>query len=186
MDDKISVWTRQDEKILEILEREGRHITKKEYIEEKMEDCSGVYLDVYSWYTEKAKSIVPKPPDVKYPIWVSLREDHMLQPVPGTVILELLVDRDSVITIDSEKWDRVVNYWYVPLSLKDEEDYDKKLKNYGIANNSKVYLSNFYPHLKKEVIKSWDRLFDNSYSLSDLYFGTIWEVKREWVQKVIK
>jgi putative aminopeptidase FrvX len=80
MDNKIRVWTRQDEKILDVLEKEGRHITKKEYIEEKMEDCSGVYLDVYSWYTEKAKAIVPKPTDVKYPIWVSLRDDHMHQP----------------------------------------------------------------------------------------------------------
>ncbi|MCT8975057.1 DUF3841 domain-containing protein [Clostridium sp. CX1] len=186
MDNKIRVWTRQDEKILNVLEKDGRHIAKREYIEQKMEDCSKVYLDVYTWYTEKAKDIVAKPSDVQYPIWVSLSSDNMLQPVSGTVILELLIDRDLLIVVDLEKWGRVVNYWYVPLTLKDEEDYDKKLKNYGITNNSNVYLSNFYPHLKKEVIKSWDRLFDNSYSLSDLNVGTIWEVKKEWIQKIIK
>lgn len=186
MNNKIRVWTRQDENILHILEKDGRYIVKKEYIEQKMENCSRFYLDVYSWYTGKAKDIVAKPPDVQYPIWVSLSSDYMLQQVPGTVILELLVDKNSVIITDSEKWDRIVNYWYVPLTKKDEEDYDKKLKNYGITNSSKVYLSNFYPHLKNEVIKSWDRLFDNSYSLSSLYQGTIWEVKKEWVQKVTK
>lgn len=186
MNNKIRIWTRQHENILHVLEKDGRYIAKKEYIEEKMEECSKFYLDVYSWYTGKAKEIVAKPPDVQYPIWVSLSSDNMLQPVPGTVILELLIDRDSLIIVDIEKWGRIVNYWYVPLTLKDEEDYDKKLKNYGITNSSNVYLSNFYPHLKKEVIKSWDRLFDNSYSLSDLNVGTIWEVKKEWIQKIIK
>lgn len=183
---KIKVWTRQDESILEVLDKEGRYIVKKEYIEEKMEDCTKFYLEVYSWYTNKAKEIVPKPQDVSYPVWVSLSDEFMLQQVPGTVILELLVDEEAVIKMDCEKWDRIVNFWYVPLDITDEENYDKKLKSYGISNSSNAYMSNFYPQLKREILKSWDRLFDNSYSLSDLCQGTIWEVKKEWVQKIEK
>lgn len=186
MSNKIKVWTRQDENIIKILEADGRYIVKKEYIEEKMEDCAKFYLEVYSWYTDKAKDIVSKPQDVNYPVWVSLSSDFMLQQVPGTVILELLVDKDSVIVMDTEKWDRVVNFWYVPLNEKDEEVFDKKLKSYGINNSSSAYMSNFYPQLKKEIKKSWDRLFDKSFLLSDQSQGTIWEVKEEWVQKVIR
>ena len=186
MKDKIKIWTRQDESILKVLEREGRYIVKREYIEQKMEDCAKFYFEVYSWYTGKAQEIFPKPQDVKYPIWVSVSPDFMLQQVQGTVILELLVDPDSVIVMDTEKWDRIVNFWYVPLNIKDEVEYDKKLKNYGITNSSNAYMNNFYPQFKKEIIKSWDRLFDNSYFLSDLKQGTIWEVKSEWVTKVIR
>lgn len=186
MKEKIKIWTRQDESILKILEDEGRYIVKREYIENKMENCAKYYFEVYSWYTMKASEIVPKPHDVKYPVWVSINPDFMLQQTPGTIILELLVEKDLVIVTDSEKWDRVVNLWYVPLNKKDEEEYDKKLKNYGISNFSNAYMSSFYPHLKTEIIKSWNRLFDNSYLLSDLNQGTIWEVKKEWVQRVIR
>ncbi|WML34709.1 DUF3841 domain-containing protein [Clostridium sp. OS1-26] len=186
MKEKVKIWTRQDENILDVLENEERYIVKKEYIENKLESCAKYYFEVYSWYTNKASEIVLKPHDVKYPVWVSITPDFMLQQTPGTVILELLVEKDLVIVTDSEKWDRVVNFWYLPLSKEDEEEYDKKLKDYGISNCSNAYMSGFYPHLKNEIIKSWDRLFDNSYSLSNLKQGTIWEVKKEWVQRVIR
>ncbi|AWI04698.1 DUF3841 domain-containing protein [Clostridium drakei] len=186
MGEKIKIWTRQDASILDVLEDEGRYIAKREYIERKMEDCAKYYLEVYSWYTRKASEIVDKPQDVKYPIWVSVTSDFMLQQTPDTVILELLVDKNLVIVTDSEKWGRIVNLWYVPLNKKDENEYDKKLKNYGISNHSNAYMSSFYPQLKSEIIKSWNRLFDNSYSLSSFKQGTIWEVKKEWVQRVIR
>ncbi|WPC44083.1 DUF3841 domain-containing protein [Clostridium sp. JS66] len=186
MGEKIKIWTRQDASILDVLEDEGRYIAKREYIEQKLEDCAKYYLEVYSWYTRKASEIVDKPQDVKYPIWVSVTSDFMLQQTPDTVILELLVDKNLVIVTDSEKWGRIVNLWYVPLNKKDEDAYDKKLKDYGISNHSNAYMSSFYPQLKSEIIKSWNRLFDNSYSLSNLKQGTIWEVKKEWVQRVIR
>ena len=40
--DKVKVWTRQSEGILDILEKEGRYIVKKEYIEKKMEEHAGL------------------------------------------------------------------------------------------------------------------------------------------------
>ncbi|WP_432666965.1 DUF3841 domain-containing protein [Wukongibacter baidiensis] len=186
MCEKIRIWTRQDEGILNVLKEHGRYIVKEEYITNKMENCSDVFLDVYKWYTKKAQEIVPKPHDVKYPIWVSISANYMLQPVEGSVVLELLIDRDMVITMDVEKWGRIVNYWYVPISREDETEHDKLLKKYGLSDDSSAYMSNFYPQIKRKIIKSWDRLFDNSYDLSDVMQGTIWEVKEEWIQKIIR
>ncbi len=103
MDTKIKLWTRQDERILDVLNLEGRYIVKKDYIIEKMDTCADLYLDVYNWYGKKGQKIVPKPEDVRYPIWVSLSSDYMLQPTEGTVILELLVDPDLVIIMDTMK-----------------------------------------------------------------------------------
>ncbi|WZL72428.1 DUF3841 domain-containing protein [Clostridiaceae bacterium 35-E11] len=186
MGDKIKVWTRQNEAILDILEKEGRYIVKEEYIVEKMEDCSKFYLDVYKWYTKKAQKIVPKPQDVHYPIWISLDTNFMLQPVTGNVVLELLIDEDLLITMDVEKWGRIVNYWYVPKNREDEAEHDKLLEKYGLCDDSSIYMSNFYPHLKRELIESWDRLFDHTYNLSDARQGTLWEVKKEWIVNIIK
>jgi hypothetical protein len=183
---KMKVWTRQDKAIMDVIEKDGRYVVRKEYIEQKMEDCARFYTEVYSWYASKANEIVSRPEDVHYPIWVSLREDFMLQNTEGCVILELEVDSSSVIVMDTDKWDRVVNFWYVPLDERDEEEFENKLRRNGIANSSAAYMSSFYPHLKREILRSWDRLFDNSYSLSDMRQGTIWEIRKEWVKRVIE
>lgn len=180
----MKVWTRQDKGIIDILEKEGRYIAKREFIEMKMEDCARFYFEVYSWYSSRANAIVPKPEDVSFPIWVSLSEDFMLQSTDDSVILELEVDSSSVIIMDTGKWDRVVNFWYVPLDESDEDEFESKLKKHDIANSSAAYMSGYYPHLKKEILRSWDRLFDNSYSLSDMMQGTLWEIRKDWVVKV--
>lgn len=85
MCEKIKVWTRQHENILDVLDKEGRYIVKKEYIVNKLDTISNFFLDVYSWYTKKAKDIVLKPEDCIYPIWVSLNSNFGLQHVEGIV-----------------------------------------------------------------------------------------------------
>ena len=47
MTNKVKVWTKQHENILQVLEQTGRYIAKKEYIQQKMEDHSSLYLGVY-------------------------------------------------------------------------------------------------------------------------------------------
>ena len=57
---------------------------------------------------------------------------------------------------------------------------------YGV-DDAKAYMSQFYPMIKKEIVASWDRLFDDQVKLgNDLKYGTIWEVRKEWVTNVIK
>lgn len=46
-------------------------------------------------------------------------------------------------------------------------------------------MSQFYPEIKREIVDSWSRLFDDSIILgSEAKYGTIWEVKGEWVTSV--
>lgn len=68
MTNKVKVWTKQHENILQVLEQTGRYIAKKEYIQQKMEDHSSLYLGVYEWYMQAAARFVQPPADVKYPI----------------------------------------------------------------------------------------------------------------------
>lgn len=181
---KTTVWTKQHKNILDILNREGRYIVKREYIVEKMQDISKFYLDVYDWYANAASVFVPKPPDVRYPIWVSLAPESVIALDDGTVLLELELDESQVIEVDYDKWGYIVNYRYIPTGPEDALEHKKMLEKYGV-DDAQAYMSNFYPIIKKQIIKSWDRLFDKSNAKpSDVKMGTIWEVKKEWIKSI--
>lgn len=186
MTGKIRLWTKQHIGVLDTLERQGRHITRKEYIVAKMEDISKFYLDVYHWYAGAASKIVPKPSDVQYPIWVSLAPDSTLDNDEQTVVLEIEVESSQVIEVDYDKWGYIVNYMYLPSSPEDERVHQELLDRYGI-DDPQAYMTNFYPAIKKKIIKSWDRLFDYDRTEKNMVrMGTIWEIRQEWVKNIIR
>lgn len=177
------VWTKQHRGILEVLERCGRYIVKREYIEEKMEEHADLYTEVYAWYAHRAAEVVPKPDDVLYPIWVSLDEAEVIGGGGDAVLLELDVPREELIVLDIDKWGLIVNYMYIPRDEADREDHEKMLASYRL-DDTEAYMSPFYPSVKSKIRKSWDRLFDDSVVMSPVKVGTLWEVKREWIVKI--
>ncbi len=180
---KVKVWTKQHADILSDLEKNGRYIVKKEYIQQKMGEHAQIYFEVYSWYRKAAEKIIPAPDDVEYPIWVSLNENEKIGNSVGNVLLEIEIDEDILITMDMDKWGRIVNYMYIPKSDADQEEHDKLLDTYN-TNDCTAYMSPFFPVIKKKIKKSWDRLFDDSYTLTPVRVGTIWELKKEWITNI--
>lgn len=185
MNEKVTIWTKQHMGILDILERKGRYVVKKEYIEQKMEEHAGIYLNVYNWYHKAAGQIIAPPDDVKYPIWVSLSEEEKIGNSEGNVHLEIQINPSKLIIMDMDKWGRIVNYMYIPKDKADEEEHDKLLKLYNI-DDTYAYMSPYFPAVKNKIIKSWDRLFDDSVVLSPVKVGTIWELKKEWIVNITK
>ena len=50
----------------------------------------------------------------------------------------------------------------------------------------KACTTRFYPELRREIEESWLRLFDESIQLgNDLAYGLIWEIREEWIVRVI-
>lgn len=180
---KVKVWTKQHKNILQVLEQEGRYIAKKEYIEQKMEDHTRLYLGVYDWFYHKAAELVAPPADVKYPIWVSLTKEESIANSEGNVLLEIELDADQVITVDLFKWGNIVNYLYIPSDLEDYEEHKEMLAKYQIDDVT-AYMSPFYPNIKRKIEKSRDRLFDDSTVLGDEKVGTIWEIRKEWITSI--
>lgn len=186
--DKIKLWTRQNESVLKDLKDNGVYRVKKEYILQKMDTISDYYLNLYDWYVKNAERIVPRPEEVDYPIWFSTSSDLMLQPTEGTVILELEVERKYAIITDTNKWGYVVNYFYLPIDKEDEKKHNEELEKYGIGDESALIMShkgNFYPLLKKKIISSWERLFEPCDEKSPLSQATMWEIKQEWVVDIL-
>ena len=64
--------------------------------------------------------------------------------------------------------------------------HQQLLESYRVSD-TQAYMSRFYPQIKREIIDSWDRLFDDSVHLnSDQRYGIIWEIKKEWVSAVLR
>lgn len=186
--DKVKLWTRQHKNVLTELKKHGVYRVKKEYIMGKMDTISDYYLNLYEWYGKNADKIVPRPKDVKYPIWLSTSSEVMLQPTEDTVILAIEVDRKEVIYTDMNKWGYVVNYFYLPTDTEDEKRHHEELEKYGITNESSLITGNkgnFYPLLKNKIIKSWERLFDPFDGEGTFIQATIWEIRKEWIVDII-
>lgn len=186
--DKVKLWTRQHNNVLNELEKYGVYRVKKEYILEKMDTISDYYLGLYEWYVKNAAKIVPLPEGVMYPIWLSISPEMMLQPIDDTIILEIEVDRKDVIYTDVNKWGYVVNYFYLPIDPEDERRHNEELKKFGIGDETSLIMGhkgNFYPLLKNKIIKSWERLFEPFDDKSTLSQATLWEIKKEWVVDII-
>ena len=179
-------WTRQAAAIEEELEKTGVYRAKKEYIEKKNDTISEFYLRLYRWYTKEASKYIE--PAGEYPIWLSLSEDNMLQPVEGTVILEVEISADRYLLCNYDAWGYIVNYFYVPLDEADRVRHTNELRRYGIGSDDELLLTNkgnFYPLLKREVQQSWSRAFTLKPGNMEMgLVATAWEIRKEWVREI--
>ena len=184
--EQIKVWTKQHENVLKELNETGRYIARREYIRSDLQEHAGLVLEVYDWLVRHSPDAARKPGDVEYPVWVSFTSEAVMLPSPGAVKLELTLEPDRITSVNIEKWGSILNYSYIPKDKADARRHQDMMEQYGVSD-AKAYMSQFYPHLKREIIASWDRLFDDSVILgNDSKYGNIWEIRKEWVTQVIR
>lgn len=185
----VRLWTRQMPQVLQSLQDEGVYTVKQEYIERKNDTIAPFYLSLYRWYTQQARQFMEIREELEYPIWFSVEEEFQLQPTQDTVILEVEIPRDRVLFCNMSAWDYRVNYWYIPENEADAQKHRAELKKYGLASDDELFLTdkgNFYPLLKRKVEDSWKRVFSLSEATGQKSVATAWELRREWIRKVIK
>lgn len=181
-------WTRQHPDVLRTLETTGLYRTDEAAIRAKNGEMADYYLELYRWYVSRGGQVVPVPEGVRFPIWISLTEEVMLQPVEGTVMLELEIPDELVLITDAEGWGCRVNYWYLPQNAEDGRRHEAELKRYGIASESALIQTekgNFYPALRRKITDSWDRLFTQPPVDLSRAQGTVWELRAHWLRGVI-
>lgn len=188
IEETVIMWTRQVPQVWDTLKTSGSYHVKREYIEMKNGTMSDYYLKLYEWYTIEARKQITISENLKYPIWLSLEEDSMLQPVEGTMILKVEIPKDKYVICNMAHWDYRVNYWYVPLDTNDETSHRTELKKYGIASDDELILTdkgNFYPLLLRKVKESWGRVLTVLPNDKRDAVATVWELEREWVKEVL-
>ena len=190
MEEKVvRLYTRQNDKTLYQLERDGRIINQRAYVEMHFGDIAPLFMESYDWFTKEAAKRVAKPDDVHAPIWCSISADNCLKPIPGTIVYVLEAPEENVMYFDDVKWDYVLNRIYLP---KDEEDaaaYKQHLEDIGVANGFEFFQGRYkgkYPEEERKIRESWLRCFEiDNWPIFNVC-GNLWEVRKEWVKKVVR
>lgn len=187
--DTVRLYTRQNDKTLTQLERDGRIINQRSYVRMHFGDMAQHYLDSYDWFTAEAAKRVPKPDDVTASIWCSISAQNCLKPINGTVVYVLDVPKDQVIYFDEAKWDYVLNRIYIPADEDDRAAYKKHLNALGVQNGFEFFQGRYkgmYPREEERIRESWKRVFDiDNWTIFNVC-GNIWEIQREWVQQIVR
>lgn len=185
----VKLYTRQNDKTLYQLERDGRIINHRIYVEMHFGDIAPLFLESYDWFTQEASKRLPKPDDVYAPIWCSISAENCLKPIPGTVVYELEVPEDQVIYFDDVKWDYVLNRIYLPKDKEDEAAYKKHLKELGVTSGFEFFDGKYkgmYPEEVERIRESWKRAFEiDEWTIFNVC-GNLWEIKKEWVKRIVR
>ncbi|QDW74830.1 DUF3841 domain-containing protein [Lachnospiraceae bacterium KGMB03038] len=184
----VKLYTRQNDKTLYQLERDGRLINQRVYVELHFGDIAPLFMESYDWFTKEAAKRVPKPGDVKAPLWCSISAENCLKPIPGTVVYVLEVPEDQVIYFDDVKWDYVLNRIYLPKDKEDEQAYRKHLEEMGITNRFSFFdgpYKGMYPEEEARIKESWKRIFEiDDWTIFNVC-GNLWEIKKAWVKQIV-
>ena len=184
----VRLYTRQNDKTVSQLERNGRIINNRIYVQLHFGDIAPFFLKCYDWFTEEAVKYLPKPDDVHAPIWCSISKENCLKPIPGTVVYVLDVPESQVIYFDDLKWDYVLNQIYLPEDEEDQKAYNEHLRKMGIESGFEIMSGKYkgkYPEEEKRIMESWKRAFKiDNWSIWNVC-GNLWEIKKEWVKKIV-
>lgn len=184
----VTLFTRQNDKTLLSLMKKGRIKNERRYVELHFGPDADLFLESYDWFTREAAKRLPKPDDVKAPIWCSISAKNCLKPIPGTVVYMLEVPESHVMYFDNVKWDYVLNRIYLPRDKKDQRIYDQHVKALGLPNGYSFFREKYkgkYPEEEQRIRDSWIRAFEiDEWTIFNVC-GNLWEIKEEWVKQVI-
>ncbi|PAB58782.1 DUF3841 domain-containing protein [Anaeromicrobium sediminis] len=181
----IRLWTCQNKIVLDTIMNNDVYHVKREYITNKYEEVSKIFLTAYDWFVGNAQNILHPPEKAKFPIWTWTDPKHV-EHFQNSVILVLEIEKDHTILFDSGKWNKILNLSYIPKDENDKEKFIKELERYNITDDSEAYMSNFYPQLKSRIRRSWDRLFDEDIKISGVNQAALWEIRKEWIVNIIE
>ncbi len=186
---KSLLFTCQNIKSLEVLEKEGRFFNKKEYIEKHLEDITPMIIRSYDWFVEAAQKRIKKPDDVNYQVWCAVSADACMRPTENEVVYILEVPDEEIIYFSGAKWDYVINMHYVPTDDEDYDRYIKDIESKGFANSYEFIIGRYagkYLQEEKRIRDSWIRVFDiDRWNVREVQ-ANLWEIKKEWIKHIVR
>lgn len=184
---RIVLYSIQSREVVDALKENGVHYAKTERIREKYGEVSNVFLSAYAWYKTNASLLLPRPREAESAIWAYFNLKY-IERAPEYSILKLSVPTDRAVFFRMEDWNKILNLRFIGEDAEEERLFDKKLSLYGVRYEGDIYLQPFYPQLKQELVKSWNRLFRYNEAvrsgdvdiIPDIQAG-MWEMKADWV-----
>jgi hypothetical protein len=125
----------------------------------------------YEWLARQMEERLGcRPSEKALPLWAWFQCDgatcrkpdlrssgHLLKGESG-VRIEFKVSDRLVLLSDFDLWHYVLNYWYLPESLKDADNFETELSRRGLSFYRTKPLRNAAFH--KKIVESWVRIFD--------------------------
>lgn len=183
---RVTLYCSQTKEIVNRIRNGNVHQAKVKFIREKYGDVSHVFMIAYDWYASNASRIAPKPNGAESGIW-AFSDIKFIDVDECCSIMELSVPSDQVIFFRMSDWNKILNLRYLGSDDSDSQRFEEKLTKHGIKDETDVLMKPFYPQLKTEMIRSWDRLFQYNEAhkhsvpeFPDMQAG-LWEIRPEWV-----
>lgn len=182
-DDIITLWTAQRTIVLNALDKDGAYTVKRDFVDQKYGETSWIFREAYSFFRREGSKLAAVPDDAESAIWLygDMRWAAMSADTP---MLRVDAPRDQVITFDLRLWSRILNLEYIGRDQNDEDAFAASLARAGLHDTLPVFQTPFYPIQKRQIIKSWERLFTSPAPHEYLQAG-MWQLRREWISEII-
>lgn len=170
----MKLWTSQSPEVWRLLEEQGTTTVKKEFIRKKYGDCAWSFLIAYDFMAKKLAQKALPPEGAESPVWLFADSKWA-----GDDARPMEVPEDEILLFDLRKWYRVLSLSYVG-TQQEEAAFDAVLKQQGIRDSSDVFCTPFYPFQRRQILASWERIFDLPEE-AQYYQAACWQLKKEWM-----
>lgn len=184
-DAMVHLWTAQTETVLACIRENGFSQVKMEYIDKKYEESAWIFKEAYSFFKQKARTVIQPPQGAESLIWL-FADKRWVYVSRDSCLLELSIPGDRVILFDRERWQKVLNLAYVGIDPEDEARFEQKMEQMGVDTYCAVFQTGFYPYLKSEIRKSWDRVFDISSTARENLGAAVWQLRSEDIVSTVR
>ena len=178
----------------------------KSLIEKGYLECDSKYINqdktglIYKWVVNKMNDYVKNDMKTEYPIWAWVKCYNGIcpakrkgEPVNGfDVKITFNKKKEDVFITDFRRYSFLLNNIYIPDSISDKEEFDKRLEKYNITlDDLKAYvrkdkfeshrLDTEFLNICMEIEKSFDKCITTD---SDILQGCVWRINLSEVESI--
>ncbi len=181
----VTLYALQADPVIEAIYTKGVCFSKREYVKKKYKESAPIFLAAYDFYVSEAIKYVPKPDGAEYPYW-AFQDIYSLDTSGGGNILKLEVPIDQVVFFDMYDFKQILCLKYI--GEQEGRKFQEYIRDCGIRREVDIFLTPFYPDLKREIKESWKQLFRHHKAIcSGEVHGAqsvqagLWQIKKEWI-----
>lgn len=191
----MKLWTIQTPDVWQTLQSQGVYRATEQGIPDES------FEKPYRWMIQQLAQHVQRPAKCYWPIWAwhqwedrgkrkpDLRASSHLEKGKTGVRMEIEVDEAKVLLSDFDLWHYVLNYWYLPTTEKEGEDFEAEVKRHGLSFYETKPLP--FPYHNR-IENSWKKIFDLDWSAKDISCkrdhksiqAVFWELRVDQVKNV--